>query len=53
VKGRPLLANRSDAADGNDGRPDLLGNASSAALSLIIESLAFQFAFFGMGRASA
>jgi TetR/AcrR family transcriptional repressor of lmrAB and yxaGH operons len=32
---------------------DLLANASSAALSLIIESLAFQFAFFGMDRASA
>jgi AcrR family transcriptional regulator len=32
---------------------DLLANASSAALSVIIEGLAFQFAFFGMGRASA
>jgi TetR/AcrR family transcriptional repressor of lmrAB and yxaGH operons len=32
---------------------DLLANAGSAAFSLIIESLAFQFAFFGMGRASA
>jgi AcrR family transcriptional regulator len=32
---------------------DLLANAVSAAFSLIIESLAFQFAFFGMGRASA
>jgi AcrR family transcriptional regulator len=32
---------------------DLLANAGSAAFSLIIESLAFQFAFFGMPRASA
>lgn len=32
---------------------DLLANAGSAAFSVIIESLAFQFAFFGMGRASA
>jgi hypothetical protein len=32
---------------------DLLANAGSAAFSLIIESLAFQFAFFGMARASA
>jgi TetR/AcrR family transcriptional repressor of lmrAB and yxaGH operons len=32
---------------------DLLANAGSAAFSLIIESLAFQFAFFGMGRARA
>jgi TetR/AcrR family transcriptional regulator, lmrAB and yxaGH operons repressor len=35
------------------GEPDLLANAVSAAFSLIIESLAFQFAFFGMDRASA
>jgi TetR/AcrR family transcriptional regulator, lmrAB and yxaGH operons repressor len=33
--------------------PDQLANAVSAAFSLIMESLAFQFAFFGMGRASA
>jgi TetR/AcrR family transcriptional regulator, lmrAB and yxaGH operons repressor len=33
--------------------PDLLANAVSAAFSLIVESLAFQFAFFGMSRASA
>ena len=32
--------------------PDLV-NAGSAAFSHIIESLAFQFAFFGMGRADA
>jgi TetR/AcrR family transcriptional regulator, lmrAB and yxaGH operons repressor len=32
---------------------DLLANAGSAAFSVIIESLAFQCAFFGMGRASA
>ncbi|MGD0559892.1 MAG: TetR/AcrR family transcriptional regulator [Streptosporangiaceae bacterium] len=32
---------------------DLLANAVSAAFSLIIESLAFRFALFGMGRASA
>jgi TetR/AcrR family transcriptional regulator, lmrAB and yxaGH operons repressor len=32
---------------------DLLANAGSAAFSLIIESLAFQFAFFGMSRAGA
>jgi hypothetical protein len=32
---------------------DLLANADSAAFSVIIESLAFQFGFFGMGRASA
>jgi AcrR family transcriptional regulator len=32
---------------------DLLANAGSAAFSLIIESLAFQFAFFGMDRPSA
>jgi TetR/AcrR family transcriptional regulator, lmrAB and yxaGH operons repressor len=32
---------------------DQLANAVSAAFSLIMESLAFQFAFFGMGRASA
>jgi TetR/AcrR family transcriptional repressor of lmrAB and yxaGH operons len=32
---------------------DLLANAGSAAFSLIIESLAFQFAFFGMGRSGA
>jgi TetR/AcrR family transcriptional repressor of lmrAB and yxaGH operons len=32
---------------------DLLASAGSAAFSLIIESLAFQFAFFGMDRASA
>jgi TetR/AcrR family transcriptional regulator, lmrAB and yxaGH operons repressor len=32
---------------------DLLANAGSAAFSMIIEGLAFQFAFFGMGRASA
>jgi TetR/AcrR family transcriptional regulator, lmrAB and yxaGH operons repressor len=32
---------------------DLLANAGSAAFSLIIESLAFQFAFFGMARAGA
>jgi TetR/AcrR family transcriptional regulator, lmrAB and yxaGH operons repressor len=32
---------------------DLLTNAVSAAFSLIMESLAFQFAFFGMDRASA
>ncbi len=32
---------------------DLLANAVSAAFSLVIESLAFQFAFFGMDRASA
>jgi TetR/AcrR family transcriptional regulator, lmrAB and yxaGH operons repressor len=35
------------------GEPDLLANAVSAAFSLIMESLAFQFAFFGMDRASA
>ena len=33
--------------------PDLLANAATAAFSVIIEALAFQFAFFGMGRASA
>jgi TetR/AcrR family transcriptional regulator, lmrAB and yxaGH operons repressor len=33
--------------------PDLLANAVSAAFSLIMESLAFQFAFFGLSRASA
>jgi TetR/AcrR family transcriptional regulator, lmrAB and yxaGH operons repressor len=33
--------------------PDLLTNAGSAAFSLIIESLTFQFGFFGMGRSSA
>jgi TetR/AcrR family transcriptional regulator, lmrAB and yxaGH operons repressor len=33
--------------------PDLLANAVSAAFSLIMESLAFQFAFFGMSRVSA
>jgi TetR/AcrR family transcriptional regulator, lmrAB and yxaGH operons repressor len=32
---------------------DLLANAVSAAFSLIMESLAFQFAFFGMDRADA
>ena len=32
---------------------DLLANAVSAAFSLMMESLAFQFAFFGMDRASA
>jgi TetR/AcrR family transcriptional regulator, lmrAB and yxaGH operons repressor len=32
---------------------DLLANAASAAFSVIIEELAFQFAFFGMGRTSA
>jgi TetR/AcrR family transcriptional regulator, lmrAB and yxaGH operons repressor len=32
---------------------ELLANAGSAAFSLIVESLAFQFAFFGMGRANA
>jgi TetR/AcrR family transcriptional regulator, lmrAB and yxaGH operons repressor len=32
---------------------DLLASAVSAAFSLIMESLAFQFAFFGMGRANA
>jgi TetR/AcrR family transcriptional regulator, lmrAB and yxaGH operons repressor len=32
---------------------DLLANAVSAAFSLIMESLAFQFAFFGLDRASA
>jgi AcrR family transcriptional regulator len=32
---------------------DLLANAVSAAFSLMMESLAFQFAFFGMNRASA
>ena len=35
------------------GESDLLANAVSAAFSVIIESLAFQFAVFGMGRASA
>jgi AcrR family transcriptional regulator len=32
---------------------DLVANAVSAAFSLMMESLAFQFAFFGMNRASA
>jgi TetR/AcrR family transcriptional regulator, lmrAB and yxaGH operons repressor len=32
---------------------DLLANAVTAAFSLIIESLAFQFGFFGMDRANA
>jgi AcrR family transcriptional regulator len=32
---------------------DLLANAVSAAFSLMMESLAFQFAFFGMDRAGA
>jgi TetR/AcrR family transcriptional repressor of lmrAB and yxaGH operons len=32
---------------------ELLANAGSAAFSLIVESLAFQFAFLGMGRANA
>jgi len=32
---------------------ELLAHAGSAAFSVIIESLAFQFAFFGMSRASA
>jgi TetR/AcrR family transcriptional repressor of lmrAB and yxaGH operons len=32
---------------------DLLANAGSAAFSVIVESLAFQFAFFGMARADA
>jgi TetR/AcrR family transcriptional regulator, lmrAB and yxaGH operons repressor len=32
---------------------DLLADAGSAAFSLIIESLAFQFAFFGIGRVGA
>jgi TetR/AcrR family transcriptional regulator, lmrAB and yxaGH operons repressor len=32
---------------------EVLANAVSAAFSLMIESLAFQFAFFGMGRADA
>jgi TetR/AcrR family transcriptional repressor of lmrAB and yxaGH operons len=32
---------------------ELLANAGSAAFSVIIESLAFQFAFFGMSRSSA
>jgi TetR/AcrR family transcriptional regulator, lmrAB and yxaGH operons repressor len=35
------------------GEPDVLANAVSAAFSLIMESLAFQFGFFGMDRASA
>jgi AcrR family transcriptional regulator len=35
------------------GESDLLANAVSAAFSVIIESLAFQFAVFGMARASA
>jgi TetR/AcrR family transcriptional regulator, lmrAB and yxaGH operons repressor len=35
------------------GEPEQLANAVSAAFSLIMESLAFQFAFFGMGRARA
>jgi TetR/AcrR family transcriptional repressor of lmrAB and yxaGH operons len=35
------------------GEPDLLANAVSAAFSLMMESLAFQFAFFGMRRADA
>ena len=35
------------------GDSDLLANATGAAFSVIIESLAFQFAFFGMDRASA
>lgn len=33
--------------------PDLLANAVSAAFSLMVESLAFQFAFFGLDRATA
>jgi AcrR family transcriptional regulator len=33
--------------------PDLLANAVSAAFSLMVESLAFQFAFFGMDRPTA
>jgi TetR/AcrR family transcriptional regulator, lmrAB and yxaGH operons repressor len=35
------------------GEPALLANAVSAAFSLMVESLAFQFAFFGMDRATA
>jgi hypothetical protein len=33
--------------------PELLAHAGSAAFSLIVDSLAFQFAFFGMKRAAA
>ena len=41
------------ALEGCAAESELLANAVSAAFSLIMESLAFQFAFFGMSRASA
>jgi AcrR family transcriptional regulator len=41
------------ALEGCATESEVLANAVSAAFSLIMESLAFQFAFFGMDRASA
>jgi hypothetical protein len=41
------------ALEGCGAESELLANAVSAAFSLIVESLAFQFAFWGMSRSAA